>query len=392
MTTVIRAAGAADFLALVPRLLGCVPRRSIALVPFSGNRTSGVLRVDLPTVNDLDEIDRVASTFIGLVCKVAHVDGVAAVVYTDDRIDGDALPHGPLIRALIDRADLCGLRVSDALCVAADGWGSYLDDDLPAGGRALDLIPHDDAALSDLPMRSGDHTAGASLPPVDLAASERTGRVLAELERLVATGEVVTSGPVLRAASGPADPPALFEDALGWAAPLDPADAAGLIFALSRPVLRDVALVQWARDLQAGDDVLGAQLAWLDDPGYYPREHVEAITGEGARPDPDRLVAALAVCRQAAALAPRACRPGPLATCAWLSWALGRSTHAAAYAETALEIEPTHGMAGIVLTYVNSAHLPEWAFAQPRPPQTPVARLIDSAGVERGGGRRKRRR
>ncbi|HBR87853.1 MAG TPA: hypothetical protein DEA59_01135, partial [Microbacterium sp.] len=66
--------------------------------------------------------------------------------------------------------------------------------------------------------------------------------------------------------------------------------------------------------------------------------------------------------RAAAAAAPRARRAGALATCAWLSWALGRSTHAAAFAEMAFAIEPDHGLAGIVLTMVNAGHLPEWAF------------------------------
>jgi hypothetical protein len=51
-----------------------------------------------------------------------------------------------------------------------------------------------------------------------------------------------------------------------------------------------------------------------------------------------------------------------LAAAAWISWALGRSTHAAWYAERALEIEPGHGLSEIVATMIGAGHLPEWAF------------------------------
>jgi hypothetical protein len=64
----------------------------------------------------------------------------------------------------------------------------------------------------------------------------------------------------------------------------------------------------------------------------------------------------------ALAVAPRADRPGTLAVCAWLSWALGRSTHAEVYASAAREIEPEHGLSEIVLSFVAAGHLPDWAF------------------------------
>ena len=58
--------------------------------------------------------------------------------------------------------------------------------------------------------------------------------------------------------------------------------------------------------------------------------------------------------------APR--RAGALAVCGWLSWALGRSTHADRYARKALAAEPDHGLASIVRSFVSAAHLPDWAF------------------------------
>ena len=89
--------------------------------------------------------------------------------------------------------------------------------------------------------------------------------------------------------------------------------------------------------------------------------------GEGDRPEPDRLSAALELARHLAALAPRPQRAGVLATCGWLAWALGRSTHAAHYAGLACEIEPEHGLGEIVRSFVHAGHLPEWAFERPVP-------------------------
>ena len=51
----------------------------------------------------------------------------------------------------------------------------------------------------------------------------------------------------------------------------------------------------------------------------------------------------------------------------WLAWALGRSTHAERYAILACEVEPEHGLAEIVRSFVLAGHLPDWAFRrQPR--------------------------
>jgi hypothetical protein len=384
MTTVIRAAGAADFLALVPRLTGYLPARSVMLVPFAGNRTAGGIRFDLPDTTDHLELDRITSTLIGLICKVAHTDAVAAVIYTDRAFrDGDGMPHEALARSIIARADLCGLRMSEALCVAADGWGSYLDPQTPAGGHPLTEIPYDDEAFADMPV-DADVAAGAELPGADLVEKERVARLLGALDDV--------------SAATPDDPdplddlPQLFEDALAWQPEALPAaQSALLVYCLARPALRDIALVQWSADLAKGDAAFDAQLAWADG-APYPPELAATMWGDGPSPDPERLIAALELCRRAAAVAPREVRPGPLSACAWLAWALGRSSHAARYAEAAREIDPHHGMAEIVLTMVGNAHLPEWAFDRPAPPDTPVTRLVDSAGVENRAARRRRER
>ena len=380
MTAIIKAADAAEFLALVPRLAGCRPVRSLALVPFAGTRTLGVMRVDLPEAGV--DLDSVAATLVGMVCRVREADGLAVVVYTDEDFDVEGgVAQESFVRALIGKADACGLRLMEALCVAADGWGSYLEDGTPQ--HPLHELADDDF-LERLPadMRAplADHTAGAALPEVDLAETERAGQALLALGDAVeavcaATGREAAAQAdlsrldpqALAAACALDDLPALFEDALRWdPADLRPADAAAIIWCLARPALRDVALVQWCTGIDVGDAALDAQLRWQDGEDY-PASLAEHLWGEGERPDPDRLRRALEIARHAAALAPRDSRPGPLATAGWLSWALGRSTHAAWYAERAVEIDPQHGLTGILVAMLNAGHLPEWVFDR-RPP------------------------
>lgn len=371
MTTIVKAANAAQFLSLVPRMLGFRPTRSIVLVPFAGTRTIGVMRVDLPRSSDAATLDRVAATLIGMACRVSGADAVTVVAYTDARFsDDERMPHRDLIAAIERRADASGLHLNDALCVAADGWASHFDPDAPATGHPLDELQHTPAGAEHLDVADGDQSAGADLPMVDPAEKERTAHALTSLEdavRLLCGEEVAGSDrrvdpTALSAACALDDLPVLFEDALRWdAAGPAPFGAATLIWCLGRPSLRDIALVQWHGDVTAGDEAFAAQLRW-EAGEEYPAHLAMFLWGEGERPDPERLETALTIVRRVAAAAPRAARSGPLATCAWLSWALGRSTHAEHYASLACEIEPEHGLAEIVLSFVMAGHLPDWAF------------------------------
>ena len=395
MTTIVKAANAAEFLSLVPAMLGYHPTQSLVLIPFAGSRSLGALRFDLPD-GEPDAIDRVAATVIGMACRLPDADAVAAITYTDARFaDGVGKPHHELARALERRADACGLRVSDALCVAADGWGSFLDRDCPPSGHSLAELQAGGVEMPDLSAPEGDQATGATLPPVDLARTERVGRALVALERAVTVlcgTESPTASPgfartgvdnapdaaafvpddservdptALAAVCTLDDLPALFEEALTWEPDdLAPYDSAALAWCLSRPSLRDIALVQWSSDFAAGDEALDAQLRW-ESGEEYPAHLAMQMWGEGDRPEPARLERALELVRHVAATAPRASRPGPLAMCAWLSWALGRSTHADVYARDACDIEPEHGLSEIVRSFVHAGHLPDWAFRRP---------------------------
>jgi hypothetical protein len=387
MTTIVKAADAAQFLSLVPRMLGYAPRRSLVLIPFAGKRSLGAMRVDLPV--DPHARDAAAATFIGMVCRIPSADALTAVVYSDDRFDGGDPPEEPLVHGILRSADACGLRVADALCVAADGWASYLGRARPVKARSLAALEIPPEGAAALPPPAGDQWSGAELPAVELAEQERVAGALRSLgdafELLcgpdaTASGRRSTGAQESGAADGgsphdrridPAalaavcdldDLPTLFEDALRWdPGELEPYAAAVLVWCFARPALRDIALVQWCGDLEDGDEAFAAQLRW-EDGEEYPAHLAMHMWGEGAQPDPDRLESALELARRAAAVAPTSARAGALATCAWLSWALGRSTHADRYAQDACELEPEHGLAEIVRSFVLAGHLPDWVF------------------------------
>ncbi|WP_405372187.1 MULTISPECIES: DUF4192 family protein [unclassified Microbacterium] len=361
MSTVVTAADAAHFLSLVPHLLGYTPTRSLVLVPMASGRSLGAMRVDLPAAHV--DPDAAASSMIGLVCRISGADAVVAVAYTPARI-ARGLPTARLIAAIERSADACGIAVSDALTVAANGWGSHFDRDLPPGGRPL----------ADLTVRTapppGDQTFGADLPEVAPAALESVEAAMTSLESSLAVlcgipglGRIDRVDPAaLEAACALDDLPTFYEDALRWdATAIDPMRAALMAWCLARPSLRDIGVVQWSSDQAGGELAARAQLRW-EEGEEYPPDLACVMWGEGSRPDPDRLDAALALVREVAARSPERLRAGALATAAWLSWALGRSTHADRYADQAEALDPKNGLAEIVRSFVRHSHLPDWAF------------------------------
>src|SRR5690606_2942436 len=134
--------------------------------PFAGTRTLGVMRVDLPAADADVDLDSVAATLVGMVCRIREADGVALVVYTGEDFDvRDGVAQESFVRALIGKADACGLRLMEALCVAADGWGSYVEEGSPR--HPLDELADDDLVErlpADMRAPLADHTSGAELP------------------------------------------------------------------------------------------------------------------------------------------------------------------------------------------------------------------------------------
>ncbi len=375
MTTIVKAADAAQLLPMIPALFGFTPTRSIVIIPFAHGRNVGGMRIDLPPAS---QVDSVAATLIGMVCRAEDADAYVAVVF-DDTTPKRGLPHSALITALQIRADACGLRTLDALHIGTHRWASYLDAD--TGGAVRELAAPA-GATAFLPPPGEDQHSGGTPARAPKPQRRRISIALHELNR--ATAAIADPRPA--ATGGRIHPTALAtaallddlpeflegivrdhtgEDATGGDH-MDTYARAALIWCLQRPALRDVALATWLDGIDAGDAALAAQLRHEDDdPCTEAVAH--RMWGEGSQPDAERLFCALDACRRAAAAAPDASRPGALSACAWLSWALGRMTHAEAYARQAMRIEPAHGLSEIVLSFVAASHLPDWAFRNATP-------------------------
>lgn len=196
MTTVVRAADAAQFLSLVPRMLGFCPRDSLVLIPFAGTRSMGALRFDLPAADGPGEPASIAATVVGTVCRVPGVDRFATIVYADADLDTTLHEHAPLVDAVRMRADECGLPLVDELCVAADAWGAYGDPG--RGGPAAGLGDHSaDSGVA------ADQASAADLPEVGPERRECTARALGALHAAVA----LLCGPDADADDRAAEPP-----------------------------------------------------------------------------------------------------------------------------------------------------------------------------------------
>jgi hypothetical protein len=391
--TIVKTREAHDFLALVPQLAGFQPERSVVLVAFRGNRTCGALRFNLPEPDLARTIlRRLATSIVGTLCKIEGVDAVVPVLYTDERFtDVPGVPGERFAEILGRRAELSGFLVRDSLCVAADGWGSYLDPACPAGGRPLSQIEQS-PVNRDLPQDAqrelGRLVSRADLPQVDVALRERCARRLARYECLGSQVPDAPDLPELVAMVGDIlDPVATTEAALE----LDPSEltaeeAATLLFLLKSPARRDQVMLQIAFGEEIGrvthelnqryaaiqretgrsmDDIVAEEQARSGSRRDLAQTGDLMLGSVSRRPDPERIERGIELLKTLVATAPKRARPAPLCMLAWLSWALGRSSVAGIFIDQALAIDPGYGMARLLLTVVSAGHLPEWAFAVP---------------------------
>ncbi|WP_158603917.1 DUF4192 family protein [Cryobacterium tepidiphilum] len=387
--TVIKARQAQDFLALVPQLAGFLPRNSVVLVAFRGNRTCGALRFNLPESGVPHSVyARVASTLVGTLCKIAGVNAVVPVVYTDQpfHLPG-GMPAQRFARALVEAAERSGFLVRDVLCVASDGWGSYDDPECPAHGRPLSDIAGSAVAA---PPVIGTIESRAELPPASGPLKEKVARLYRRYRRLagdtpalgVATGDVI-------------DAITAAEEMLGWTEQSpDPEALAAMLFLVQSPPTRDQVMLQIAFGEEIGgvardvnrryeaireatgrsfDEIAMAEHeAAAREPGVRT-EAADAgallgrlLTGfSRERPDPDRVERGIRMLALLVAHAPRAARPAPLCMLAWLSWTLGRGSVAGIFIDRVLAIEPGYSMAITLGVMFDAGHLPEWAWAEP---------------------------
>jgi hypothetical protein len=364
MTITRKAATAADFLKLVPRMIGYMPERSVVVVPFNGSKSVGVMRFDLPPV---DGFEPAMASILGIALQVPNITALVPIVYTDDTaLEGLGLP---ILHEFNERAHHAGMHLSDKLIVASDGYVSGFDPDLTVKPLS-DLTQDDDP---DLPAMQASILSGTELPTVELGDFESVQAAMSALKGTIATLTGEEQAPGFDAANVEAiltvamldDLPELYEQALTWVPKdLPTYTVAALGWCFARPALRDIALVQWCGSRDDGDRALEAQLSW-EQGVEYPADLALQMWGEGPQPNPERLIKALAIVQHAAAYHEGEAKAGLLATAAWISWALGRSTHAEHFAKQATHYEPDHGLAEIVQSFVRAGHLPAWAFIRP---------------------------
>lgn len=137
----LRVSGGADFVELVPYLVGFHPTDSLVLVALRGPRSEiGLtLRVDLPAV--------LASPAAVVTClqHIARADADAAIVVVyDERAASQIasrLPHADLVYTIGAVLGRVGIGLRDGLLVADGRWWSYLCDNevcCPAEGHLID--------------------------------------------------------------------------------------------------------------------------------------------------------------------------------------------------------------------------------------------------------------
>lgn len=141
---VLRCETTADFLAALPRLVGYTATDSLFVVLFSGKRTSGTMRIDLPRSSDQRHVDRYLDELCSLIATLQRRHGPSspAVVVSSGQTfaEADGIPWRRFARRLERRLARQGQRVRELCCIAPDGWASYLDPAAPRRGRSLDEI------------------------------------------------------------------------------------------------------------------------------------------------------------------------------------------------------------------------------------------------------------
>ncbi len=377
MTEVPRAQTDADFIAMVPALIGYHATNSLVCVAFNGKQAFGGFRIDLPPRRRTSDYRAVATTIIGMLSRVRGANRVAPVIITDATFaDENGVPWVDFARYLADRLEDAGFGMVSALCVAADGWANYFDPDYPRAGRPLAEIASSPMQKRAEVMRAPALSEWATLPEVtddeidefamDVVAV-RDGDYACELMTFEVTG---LSG--------------FIEHVAETEAPLPPAEEALLLLTCQAPSNRDVITMQVAfgdtvgeavaadneelLEIQARtggsmDDVVRAEIAAgrrsLEDDDFS-----KLLMGVGTmRPDVRRMESTITKLKRIVALAPAHYRLGPLCILAWLLWGRGLGSAAGHFVDSALAIDPEYGMALVLRTIFSSGRLPEWVYS-----------------------------
>jgi len=383
--TILHSASGADFLSTIPAIAGRTMTDSVAIIPFTGKRTFGLMRIDLPPAEAGGDVhDRIASIALGALSRIDWCDGVMFVVYAEDTFPAAFTGHDGFVERLADRFEEGGFAVKDAFCVAADGWASWYEPHPPFDGHDIDEISQSPVGAQAARLHDEQETPAfdreGALPAADPTL---TATLTAAVDDLL-TDATERNAFGVRIATSLPDPIDFVETLLRRDADDTPVSVLSRLAALSvNRAYRDVMMLQMAfgrkvgrraraendrwLDLQRGsgktmDEVVQAELGATDN--QTTSEMGELIIGErSTKPRPARVRRAIGILARTIAHLPPDLRPDLLCMLAWLHWSLGASTAAAAHVDAALAIDPAHGMARIVHTLIATSKIPQWVFA-----------------------------
>ena len=297
-TTTLTARSPEDLLALVPIVLGFVPRESVVMLTFGAQRTFHA-RVDLPVREA-----QVAEVVQALLEPARRhlVRRVVFVLYAADAHAARTVAR-PLVRAF-EEADV---EVIDVLRADGDRWFTVLGTrrGVPVCGVAYDVSAHPFAAEAVLDGRV-THASRAELADTLRADPDRVAAVAAALAALSARdpdgGTGWTAGELVWARHLVAD------HATSGTVPAD-ADLARLLVAMRDPLVRDAAWMVMTRDTA--------------------REHVGLWTAVVRRSPPEVLAA-------------------PAALLGFAAWLSGQGALAWCAIDRCRESDPDYGLAGLL--------------------------------------------
>lgn len=320
---VIRCETTADFLAALPRLVGFTATNSLFVVLFSGKRTGGTIRVDLPDAHDPWKVAGYLDELCELIERVRRTHGSSApaivISSAETFAETGGIPWRAFARQLKRRLSRDGHRLRELCCIAPDGWVSYLEPNPPRRGHPLSEISGSSVAAQGTPL-SLDEVGAFPVPTPEERAA------------------VITA---LRHGGKATDSGARYATVLLGSAELTPEEVAGVIRAANTEI-------GWI----ALFDRLAATAARL-------RRGMEA---DELGPEYDdaqqRLRAASERLAKIAGLTPVKLKPNVYACCAIAWWFRGMQSVAHRQITTAMKLDAESDVVKVVRKLVDGSRLP----------------------------------
>lgn len=390
---------AEDIIGIVPHTLGYTPRDSLVAVIVGteeggGASSATTMRTDFSLETAARILAEGGRWYVDLISRACTVTGVFLLVYDEDYVDDDpaggwgSLFDGPsgsgataelrayedagvhrgLVRAAIDElAETFAARGIDTLSawwISADQFGRI--DESVENSRPLALATAS-ACATELVAGGSNPVAGPEdliIRPISAAEFSEARAGLIEQWMDIAEAFEIIAGIY----------PRLNEirttTADGAAAQLRE------LMDLTTVMAVDAILSEkWSRDalemILSFDhpNFLPKAVLGCEEGGLYERarrfgtaaDSAQQLVGLSVRPPAPRdVMLGIAFLKEYVAVGHPKVRATAYAVIAWFEWSLGGSTMAESYARTSLDLEPGHGLAGLIRNAVEAGLLPRW--------------------------------